>query len=552
MEHSEHKGAALTWDGISLSIAGQPILRDVNLSVASGETLALVGESGSGKTMCCMAALGLLPKGSVLTSGTVTGLGETWARADQGPTQPVPKGSRVAMVFQEPMTSLNPTMRCGAQLTEVIQRHQDCTKTEAREQAEALLNEVQMPDTTRALKAYPHELSGGQKQRVLIAMALANGPEVLLADEPTTALDSTLRSDLLNLLKDLQTQRGLAMILVSHDMEVVERHADRVAVMFKGEVVECGPVQDVISSPVHPYTQGLLACRVPPVGRPKPLPVLSDFLSPRHSQEKRPVAQIRMAPGSETLNLLCIEGATKTYPGQAQPALQSVSLKLPMGGSLGIVGGSGCGKTTLARAILGLHKLDSGRIELNGKMVHGGSREEIQHIRSQVGLVFQDPRAALNPALRIGAMLTEVLIRWGTPKADVLDKAKELLHAVGLEKEALGKRPDSFSGGQRQRIVIARALAANPKLLICDEAVAALDVSVQAQVLNLLVELQEKRGLSLLFISHDLGVVRYLCDRTAVMAEGHIVEEGDSDAIWSTPKHPVTRRLQAAGGGSFD
>jgi peptide/nickel transport system ATP-binding protein len=552
VEHSEHKGAALTWDGISLSIAGQPILRDVNLSVATGETLALVGESGSGKTMCCMAALGLLPKGSVLTSGTVTGLGETWARADQGPTQPVPKGSRVAMVFQEPMTSLNPTMRCGAQLTEVIQRHQDCTKTEAREQAEALLNEVQMPDTTRALKAYPHELSGGQKQRVLIAMALANGPEVLLADEPTTALDSTLRSDLLNLLKDLQTQRGLAMILVSHDMEVVERHADRVAVMFKGEVVECGPVQDVISSPVHPYTQGLLACRVPPVGRPKPLPVLSDFLSPRHSQEKRPVAQIRMAPGSETLNLLCIEGATKTYPGQAQPALQSVSLKLPMGGSLGIVGGSGCGKTTLARAILGLHKLDSGRIELNGKMVHGGSREEIQHIRSQVGLVFQDPRAALNPALRIGAMLTEVLIRWGTPKADVLDKAKELLHAVGLEKEALGKRPDSFSGGQRQRIVIARALAANPKLLICDEAVAALDVSVQAQVLNLLVELQEKRGLSLLFISHDLGVVRYLCDRTAVMAEGHIVEEGDSDAIWSTPKHPVTRRLQAAGGGSFD
>ena len=218
----------------------------------------------------------------------------------------------------------------------------------------------------RRLETYCGErgvkLSGGQKQRVLIAMALANGPEVLLADEPTTALDSTLRSDLLNLLKDLQTQRGLAMILVSHDMEVVERHADRVAVMFKGEVVECGPVQDVISSPVHPYTQGLLACRVPPVGRPKPLPVLSDFLSPRHSQEKRPVAQIRMAPGSETLNLLCIEGATKTYPGQAQPALQSVSLKLPMGGSLGIVGGSGCGKTTLARAILGLHKLDLNHI----------------------------------------------------------------------------------------------------------------------------------------------------------------------------------------------
>ncbi|MDG1381486.1 MAG: ABC transporter ATP-binding protein [Flavobacteriales bacterium] len=552
MAHSEHPHAALLWDGLSLDIGGNRILRGVTLSVAPGETLALVGESGSGKTMCCMAALGLLPEGAVLTSGKIVGLGKTWATAGNEPLHPVPRGSRVAMVFQEPMTSLNPTMRCGTQLTEVIRRHQNGTPAEAKLQAEALLKEVQIPDTKRALRAYPHELSGGQKQRVLIAMALANGPDILLADEPTTALDSTLRRDLLDLLKALQAKRGLAMVLVSHDMEVVEQHADQVAVMFNGEVVEWDTVQKVIASPTHPYTRGLLACRVPDKGRPSPLPILSDFLTEGHGGVAAATREIRPAPGRDAQPVLRITGATKTYPGQSKPAIQSVSLDLPVGGSLGIVGGSGCGKTTLARAILGLHQLDAGTIEIQGEMVHGGSRNEIQHIRSNVGLVFQDPRAALNPALRIGPMLTEVLRQWGTPKSKAIDKAIDLLCAVGLDRSALNKRPDSFSGGQRQRIVIARALAANPKLLICDEAVAALDVSVQAQVLNLLVELQAKRGLSLLFISHDLGVVRYLCDRTAVMAEGRIVEEGDSDAIWSTPHHPVTRRLQAAGGGSID
>ena len=550
MAHSEANPDALLWDGVSLEIGGHSVLRQVQLTAKRGEALALVGESGSGKTMCCMAALGLLPEGSVLTAGRIVGLGQVWSDSTGGHTQPVPRGSLISMVFQEPMTSLNPTLHCGSQLAEVIRRHQGGQRDAAHQKARALLEEVQLSDPARAMRAFPHELSGGQKQRVLIAMALANDPDILLADEPTTALDSTLRAELLGLLRSLQLKRGLAMVLVTHDMDVVEKHADQVAVLYRGEVVEKGAVRDVLSAPSHPYTQGLLACRVPQSGRPTPLPVLADFMTP--SGPTFAPKQIRTAPTAETPDLLVIEGATKTYPGQKTPAIENVSLRLPKGGSLGVVGGSGCGKTTLARAILGLHQIDSGTIKLGDKMVHGGQHNDIQHIRATVGLVFQDPRAALNPALRVGRMLGEVLTRWGTPKQQLQQDMEGLMEAVGLDRSALDKKPDGFSGGQRQRIVIARALAANPDLLICDEAVAALDVSVQAQVLNLLIELQEKRGLSLLFISHDLGVVRYLCDRTVVMDKGQIVEEGTSDAIWSTPHHSVTRRLQAAGGGAID
>ena len=536
---------------MSLDIEGRPILKRISLAVHAGETLALVGESGSGKTLCCLAALGLLPRGSRLTEGKIEGLGQCWmnAKAAAGLTVAVPRGDRIAMVFQEPMTSLDPTMRCGQQITEVLQRHQGLTRGDAEARTLALFEEVQLPEPVRAMRAHPHALSGGQKQRILIAMALANDPDILLADEPTTALDSTLRTELLSLLRTLQQKRGLAMVLVTHDMDVVQRCADQVAVLYRGEVVENGPASEVLAAPKHRYTQGLLACRVPSTGKPSPLPVLSDFLGEDVARET--TGQIRPAPDLHGSPLLDIEQASKTYPGASRAALDGVSLQLPEGGSLGIVGGSGCGKTTLARAILGLHALDAGRIELAGRMVQDGSPSSIAHIRSHVGLVFQDPRAALNPALGIDRMLTEVLCRWGTPKNRAEGEAEELLEAVGLDRSAMGKRPDAFSGGQRQRIVIARALAAKPKLLLCDEAVAALDVSIQAQVLNLLVELQAKRNLSLLFISHDLAVVRYLCDRTLVMDAGRVVEEGPSDKIWSTPHHPVTRRLQAAGGSGI-
>lgn len=550
MVPSDTPAAVLRWEDISLNIGNRSILKGITLSVCRGECLALVGESGSGKTLCCLAALDMLPEGGRLTQGKIEGLGECWASANEDAVAPVPRGDRVAMVFQEPMTSLDPTMRCGVQIQRVIQRHSAQDTAAAKDQVHRLLNEVQMPDVERAMRAFPHELSGGQKQRVLIAMALANDPDILLADEPTTALDSTLRADLLALLRDLQQQRGLAMVLVTHDMDVVEKHADRVAVLYHGEVVEQGATSNVLSKPCHSYTRGLLECRIPRAGRPTPLPVMDTFFKEKDPHPV-PTKEIQSIPES-TPPLLSVRKATKTYAGQTKPAIQDVSLELPEGGSLGIVGGSGCGKTTLIRAILGLHSLDSGTIELAGRNVQDGRASDLQHIRNHAGLVFQDPRAALNPAKRIGTVLEEVLIRWGTHRKAAREEALQLLDAVGLEADAMDKRPDGFSGGQRQRIVIARALAAKPKLLICDEAVAALDVSVQAQVLNLLVKLQAERNLALLFISHDLGVVRYLCDRTIVMDGGRVVESADSESIWSSPQHAVTRRLQAAGGGSID
>ena len=549
MVPSDTPTAVLRWEDVSLRIGDRSILKGINLSVCRGECLALVGESGSGKTLCCLAALDMLPEGGRLTQGKIEGLGECWASVKKASVKLVPRGDRIAMVFQEPMTSLDPTMRCGAQIQRVIQRHSDQGADAAKVKVHSLLKEVQMPDVERAIRAFPHELSGGQKQRVLIAMALANDPDILLADEPTTALDSTLRADLLSLLRDLQKQRGLAMVLVTHDMDVVEKRADRVAVLYHGEVVEQGPTSNVLSKPCHPYTKGLLACRIPRTGRPTPLPVMDTFLN--EAPQPIPTREIQRTPESSPV-ILSVHEATKSYPGQDKPAIQDVSLELPEGGSLGIVGGSGCGKTTLIRAILGLHSLDSGTIALAGRDVQEGRASDLQHIRNHAGLVFQDPRAALNPAKRVGTVLEEVLIQWGTPQNAARDEALQLLNAVGLEPDAMDKRPGGFSGGQRQRIVIARALAAKPKLLICDEAVAALDVSVQAQVLNLLVKLQAEHNLALLFISHDLGAVRYLCERTIVMDQGKVVESADSESIWSSPQHAVTRRLQAAGGGSID
>ena len=542
---------ALLWDGVSVAIGDKAVLRDINLSLEPGRTLALVGESGSGKTMCCMAALGLLPPGGRLTEGCIAGLGATWAAADNRATVPIPRGHRITMVFQEPMTSLDPTMRCGKQVASVLRRQGRRDEAWIREKVISLFNEVQLPDPERAWSAYPHALSGGQKQRVLIAMALANDPEIVLADEPTTALDSTLRAELLGLLAEIQRQRGLALVLVTHDMDVVAQAADHVAVMRHGEVVEKGDVKSILHNPAHTYTRGLLGCRVPRRGRPTPLKVLEDFLGDRERKGASASTLEIKGPGPGAPALLEVQGAGLTYRGSAVPALVDVGLSLPEGGALGIVGGSGCGKTTLARAILGLHRLDRGTVRIAGMSVEDNTPEQIRHIRANVGLVFQDPRAALNPTRRIGDAIREVLVRWGKDGRTAHEEAIALIEAVGLERDALDRRPDAFSGGQRQRIVIARALAANPRLLICDEAVAALDISVQAQVLNLLVELRRTRGLALLFISHDLGVVRYLCDRTLVMDGGRVVESGESDALWANPEHEVTRRLQAAGGGAI-
>jgi peptide/nickel transport system ATP-binding protein len=496
----------------------------VNLSVEPGETLALVGESGSGKTLLCMAVLGMLPTGSVV-SGSVT--------------QPT-RGPGVSMIFQEPMTSLDPTMRCGRQIEEVILRHLGGRRAAARAQVLALFEEVQLGagagELERVARSFPHELSGGQKQRVLIAMALSCNPAVLLADEPTTALDSTVRHEIMALLRRISVSRGLATVLVSHDLGVVQEAADKVAVMRAGEVVEFGAMEDILQRPSHAYTRALLASQVPKAGRPFPLATVGDG-GGRDGLARGAALGELAAPAADAEVILRLENVMLTYPGADAPTLNGVSLTLKRGESLGLVGESGCGKSTVARVVMGLRSADAGSVDRHA-------------VEGHVGLVFQDPFASLNPRMAVGRAIAEVMLVRGMPAVEATARAGQLLEEVGLQAEDGTRMPGAFSGGQRQRIVIARALAADPHLLICDEAVAALDVSVQAQVLNLLNELKARRGLSLLFISHDLSVVRYMCDRIAVMNQGRIVEVGEALEVCANPQQDITIRLiEAAGVG---
>jgi len=503
----------IQWTDFSVELDGRALLQSVSLTVDAGQTTAIVGESGSGKTLLCMAALDMLPKGSVI-SGSVNHLA---------------RGPGVAMIFQEPMTSLDPTMRCGRQVEEVILRHGGQRGRKSRKAAFdrvlALFEEVKLVDVERIARAYPHEISGGQKQRVLIAMALACDPKVLLADEPTTALDSTVRHEIMRLIARISKERGLATVLVSHDLSVVREAADIVAVMRAGELVECGAMEQVLAQPSHPYTAALLASQVPRSGRPYPLSTVGAVVD--QSAQIELVAPVAKAPV-----VLAIEDATLTYPGATEPTLNGVTLELKRGESLGLVGESGCGKSTLARVVLGLRGLDRGSLRLDGR----------------AGLVFQDPFASLNPRMSVGRAVAEVMEVRGMGRAEAWGQACDLLEEVGLETGAAERLPGAFSGGQRQRVVIARALAAQPDVLVCDEAVAALDVSVQAQVLNLLNDLKTRRGLSLLFISHDLGAVRYMCDRIAVMDQGRIVEVAQADALCANPQHSITIRLISAAG----
>jgi peptide/nickel transport system ATP-binding protein len=509
--------SGLVWHHFGVSLGGRVLLGAVNLSVDPGETLALVGESGSGKTLLCMAVLGMLPTGSV-ASGSVT--------------QPA-RGPGVSMVFQEPMTSLDPTMRCGRQIEEVILRHLGGLRAAARARVLTLFEEVQLDtgagELERVARSFPHELSGGQKQRVLIAMALSCNPAVLLADEPTTALDSTVRHEIMALLRRISASRGLATVLVSHDLGVVQEAADKVAVMRAGEVVEFGAMEDILQRPSHAYTRALLASQVPKAGRPFPLATVVD------GGGRDEALYELAAPADDAEVIMRLENVMLTYPGADGPTLNGVSLTLKRGESLGLVGESGCGKSTVARVLMGLRSADAGSVDRGAFEGH-------------VGLVFQDPFASLNPRMAVGRAIAEVMLVRGVPAVEATARAGQLLEEVGLQAEDGTRMPGAFSGGQRQRIVIARALAADPHLLICDEAVAALDVSVQAQVLNLLNELKARRGLSLLFISHDLSVVRYMCDRIAVMNQGRIVEVGEAQEVCANPQQDITIRLIEAGG----
>jgi len=528
----------------------------IDLTLKKGESIGLVGESGSGKSLTALAIMGLLPKQALLRAGKIV-FNNTNLLALSSKEMNLLRGQQIAMIFQEPMTSLNPVMRCGKQVAESILRHQKVSSKEAKAQVISLFKQVNLPRPEQIIRAYPHELSGGQKQRVMIAMAIANNPSLLIADEPTTALDVTVQKEILELLDHLRKTKGMSLVFISHDLGVVSRVADRVAVMYKGSIVEQGLCSDVFTHPQHPYTKGLLACRPPLDSRPEHLPVIEDFLngttelkSTKEILTRNPVDyQLKgLKPALDVTNL------TKSYPVERNllgkvtreiKAVDEVSFQVYPGETLGLVGESGCGKSTLGRAILQLIQPDEGSILFEGNDLMHISRQALKATRRNLNIVFQDPYSSLNPRMSIGEAIMEpmkVHMLFKNRK-ERLTKAAELLERVGLTAQQMNRYPHEFSGGQRQRIVIARALALNPRFIICDEAVSALDVSVQAKVLNLLNELKREFGFTYIFISHDLSVVKYMSDRIMVMKEGKIIEIGNADEIYYHPQSEYTSKL---------
>ncbi len=502
-------------------------VKGIDLDVRRGETLAIVGESGSGKSQTMMAALGLLASngrvsGSAAFAGTEL-VGLSRRRLD------AIRGSRITMIFQEPMTSLDPLYRVGRQIAEPMVHHQGLSWPAARRRAVELLDLVQIPDPARRVNAYPHELSGGQRQRVMIAMALANDPDLLVADEPTTALDVTIQAQILDLLAELKARIGLTIVFITHDLGIVRRFADRVAVMRRGEVVERGPVRRIFAAPEHDYTRMLLAAE--PTGHKEPPPAGSPVLLDARNVEV----------------VFRLGGGFLSGPAHEIRAVDGVSLRLERGQTIGIVGESGSGKSTLGRALLRLGH-GTGRIVFDGVDISKADRAAMRPHRRQMQLVFQDPFGSLSPRLTAGQIVTEGLLvhEPGLSSADRDRAAVAALLEVGLDPSMRNRYPHEFSGGQRQRLAIARAIILKPKLVVLDEPTSALDRSVQKQIVELLRDLQARHGLSYLFISHDLAVVRAMADHVMVMKSGRVVEEGPVEAIFERPREPYTRTLIAA------
>ncbi|MCV2892433.1 ABC transporter ATP-binding protein [Lentibacter sp. XHP0401] len=500
--------------------------KHINFDLAAGEILCIVGESGSGKSMSANAIMGLLPQGVKPVNGSITFDGKEILGLSEREMLPL-RGGRISMIFQEPLSALNPLMRVGAQIAEVFEAHGALNGAERRERALKLLDEVGIPDPDAAIRAYPFQLSGGQRQRVMIAMALALEPDILIADEPTTALDVTTQAQILKLIEDLRKSRGMAVIFITHDFGVVADIADRVIVMQKGEIVESGSADDVLLKPQHPYTRALIDA-IPRLTR------------------GGDVEEVKHTP------ILTVEGLQKTFSTgsgtlfgkrRVVKAVQDVSFELYAGETIGIVGESGSGKSTVGRCIVRLLDPDGGRVLMDGADIAHMSGAELRDQRRKLQMIFQDPFSSLNPRARVSRILTEGLIAFGTPKADAQTKARELLELVGLDASAMMRFPHEFSGGQRQRIGIARALALDPSIIIADEAVSALDVSIQAQVLDLLAELKERLHLSMLFITHDLRVAARICDRIIVMQKGRIVEAGPVGKVLHDPDTDYTRSL---------
>jgi len=529
------------------------VVSDVSFELFSNEILGIVGESGSGKSVTTMAVMGLLPRiakveGEILFEGKpISSLSEKeWKGI---------RGKEIAMIFQEPMSALNPSIRCGEQVSEMIRLHQKCSKAKAKEQVLSLFEKVKLPDPTGLYRRYPHQISGGQMQRVMIAMAISCKPKLLIADEPTTALDVTVQKEIIELLKELQKETGMGLIFISHDLSLVSEIAQKVVVMFRGKMEETGSVFEIFKLPKSDYTKALLASRPTLDKRLKKLPTISSIANNTfEAEEITPQARAHRhkkiylkKPLLEVLNL------EKTYfqkvgiwgKKQSVKAVDDVSFSVFEGETIGLVGESGCGKSTLGKTILQLEKASGGIVKFKGKDITNLNPKELQQLRKDIQIIFQDPYSSLNPRLQIGNAIMEPMKVHHIGKSDVFRKNKvlELLDRVGLDASYFERYPHELSGGQRQRVGIARTIALEPKLVICDESVSALDISVQAQVLNLLNQLKEDFGFTYIFISHDLAVVKYMADQLLVMNKGKIEELGDADEIYAQPTKAYTKKL---------
>lgn len=552
---------------------------NVSFQVRRGETIGIVGESGSGKSVTSLSIMRLIPDPpGKITSGNIW-----YHEEDHKPVDLLRlteqemrsyRGNEIAMIFQEPMTSLNPVFTCGDQVMEAILLHQKTSRKVAAERTLELFEKVKLPNPQRILDAYPHQLSGGQKQRVMIAMAMSCNPRILIADEPTTALDVTVQKTILELIGQLSRDTGMSTIFITHDLGVIADIADKVVVMYNGKIVEQGPVVEIFANPKHPYTKGLLACRPPLDLRLSKLPVIADFMEEKEDGtlvelaadmqaviEARVVSEAvtkeRMAALEAQKPVLEVKGLKTWFPSKTNifgkaldyvKAVDDVSFDVFPGETLGLVGESGCGKTTLGRTILRLVSAHEGKAYFEGKDIFSLRQDEMMALREHMQIIFQDPYSSLNPRLTIGNAIMEPMKVHGLYNNDAerKDKVMELLKKVNLPPEHFQRYPHEFSGGQRQRICIARALSLNPRFIICDESVSALDVSVQAQVLNLLIQLREEYKFTYIFISHDLSVVKFMSDRMVVMNKGKIEEMGISDEIYNNPQREYTRKLISA------
>ena len=526
-------------------------VRGMSFDVPENGTLALVGESGSGKSVSAMSIVRLLPENAIVgESGRVEFGGANLLAADEGVLRRI-RGRDISVVFQEPMTSLNPVFTVGDQIAEVLRLHMGLSSKQALDRVVEVMTEVGIPEPKARVDAYPHELSGGQQQRVMIAMAIACEPKLLIADEPTTALDVTVQRQILELIAKLQDKRRMSVLFISHDLGVVGEIADQVVVMREGVIREAGSVDRIFAAPRDAYTKALLACRPRLDVKPKRLPVIDDFM---HGEGKPVIVttEQRVARAAESTPLIEAKGLRKVYrlktglfAHKSVPAVSEASFTLSRGRTLGVVGESGSGKTTVGMLLMRLVDATAGQVLYDGKDLLALSDREMMAYRRRIQIIFQNPYASLNPRFTVGQILTEPMKVHGigASDADRFEQAVALARRVGLAPDSVHKYPHEFSGGQRQRIAIARCLSMKPEVLICDESVSALDVSVQATVLNLLLDLQDEFGMSYIFISHDLAVVKYMADDILVMNQGEIVERGTAAAIYETPQHDYTRKL---------